>query len=101
MRRFQALEDEWSENYGDFKIATQFMQGIYNGFKLKSVNENSFEDVYFNEDPNVNFNGDLLRAVIEWQSESIKFIVFLKRLILILFRIGILGIKKLGLGLTV
>lgn len=92
--RFQALEDEWSENYGDFKVTTYFLRGIYNGFRLKSINENHFEDVYLADDPESQFNGDLLIAVNEWQTDKIKFVVFLKKVILILFRIGILGIKK-------
>ncbi len=92
--RFQALEDEWRENYGDIGNVTGFLMGIHNGFKLRSVNESSFDDIYLEDNPEINYNGTMLKAINEWQNDKIKFIVFLKRIILILYRIGIIGVKK-------
>ncbi|MEZ4938883.1 MAG: hypothetical protein R2799_14940, partial [Crocinitomicaceae bacterium] len=44
--RFHALEDEWSENYGRLGKITEFLRGIQNGFKLKSLNEDQFAEAY-------------------------------------------------------
>jgi hypothetical protein len=92
--RYQALEDEWRENYGDFSRVTRFLRGIHNGYKLKSLSENDFEEVYLEDDAEIHLSGDLKKAVIEWKNDEIKFIVFLKKIMLILFRIGIIGVKK-------
>ena len=94
LHRFQSLEDEWSENYGHFSNITLFLNGIHNGFRLKSINENSFESVYLEEDPDIIFRNDLKKAIDDWRVDNIKFIVFLKKVLLILFRIGIIGVKK-------
>jgi hypothetical protein len=92
--RYQALEDEWRENFGDFSKVTGFLRGIHNGYKLKSISENDFEEVYL-EDDTVNYlSGDLKKAVIAWKNDKIKFTVFLKKIMLILYRIGIIGVKK-------
>lgn len=94
IERFQALEDEWFENFGKISYVTEFLRGITNGFSLKSVDENSFADIYLEYETSEMFKGDLKTTIHEWKSENINFIGFQKKLMLILYRIGIIGIKK-------
>jgi hypothetical protein len=94
IERFQALEDEWAENYGQFAICCEFIRGIQNAFTLKSVNESAFAEIYIEEKPVTLLKGDLKVALLDWKSNQINFIAFQKKLFYILFRIGILGIKK-------
>lgn len=93
IERFQALEDEWFENYGKISEVCGFLRGISNGFKLKSVSENMFAELYVEDQHNI-FKGELLEALNDWKRNSINFIGFQKKLMYILFRIGILGVKK-------
>ena len=92
--RFQAIEDEWSENYGEITEICEFLRGSNNGFKLKSLNEDDFANIYLDDNPELKFSGNLLHAIISWKSNEIHFNSFLKKILFILFRIGILGIKK-------
>ncbi len=92
--RFQAIEDEWSENYGEITEICEFLRGSNNGFKLKSLNEDDFANIYLDDNPELKFSGNLLQAIISWKSNEIHFNSFLKKILFILFRIGILGIKK-------
>lgn len=94
LERFQALEDEWSENFGSIKIICEFLRGINDGFRLKSIRDDFFTDVYILDNPEVEFKGDLLTAVKDWKNEKINFISFLKKVIYILYRMGVVGIKK-------
>jgi len=92
--RFHALEDEWRENYGDIGSICRFLNGISEGFRLKSINENQFTDVYCDDEFEKNYRGVLRAAVSEWRLEKIKFTIFIKRVIYLLYHIGILGVKK-------
>jgi hypothetical protein len=92
LERFQALEDEWSENYGNISLVTDFLRGINNGFKLKSVNEASFADLFLEED--VPLKGELQYALADWKGGKINYTSFLKKLLFVLFRVGIIGVKK-------
>ncbi|WP_258100190.1 P-loop ATPase, Sll1717 family [Marinoscillum pacificum] len=92
--RFHALEDEWRENYGEIGLVTSFLNGINNGFRLKSLHEDQFEELYLEVDTSKHFKGGLEAAINDWKSDKIKFIVFAKRLIYILYHIGIIGVKK-------
>lgn len=92
--RFQALEDEWLENYGKISMACEFLRGINNGFKLKSINEDIFAEVFLEEQYQLAFKGDLELALTDWKNGIINYIGFQKKLMYILFRIGILGVKK-------
>jgi hypothetical protein len=94
LERFQALEDEWSENFGGIKSICEFLRGINNGFRLKSFREDDFALVYCVDSPKEEFKGDLLNAVLDWKSEKINFVSFFKKIIYILFRMGVVGIKK-------
>lgn len=92
--RFQAIEDEWSENYGEISELCEFLRGSNNGFRLKSLNEDNFAYIYVEDNPESKFSGNLLKAIIQWKSNDINFNSFLKKVLFILFRIGVLGIKK-------
>lgn len=94
LERFQALEDEWMENYGKISHVCSFLRGINNGFKLKSINENSFAEIFIEEKYQTIFKGDLMEALNDWKTGQINFIGFEKKLFYILYRIGILGVKK-------
>jgi hypothetical protein len=94
IERFQALEDEWFENYGKISNVCGFLRGIHNGFKLKSVSENAFTELYVENLDSSILKGELLLAVKDWKNDTINFIAFEKKLIFILYRIGILGVKK-------
>lgn len=94
IERFQALEDEWFENYGKISEVCGFLKGISNGFRLKSISENSFTEIYVEDlDKNL-LKGELLLAIKDWKKDIINFIGFQKKLMFILYRIGILGVKK-------
>lgn len=92
--RFQALEDEWGENYGQFSSLCGFLNGIHLGFQLKSVNEDNFTEAYVDESIELSLRGELLEILQKWKSEEITYISFLKKLLFIFYRIGIVGIKK-------
>lgn len=92
--RFQALEDEWRENYGEIAPICNFLNWIPDGFKLKTVSEDNFADIYFEENPENLFKGAVLEAVQSWRSEKINFPGFLKKIIFFLYHIGIIGVKK-------
>lgn len=94
--RFHALEDEWSENYGNLSLICEFLRGINDGFKLRSLNEDKLADIYLMEEVEVEreFKGDLKRAIVEWKNGNINLQSFLKKLLYILFRVGVIGIKK-------
>lgn len=94
IERFQALEDEWYENYGKISEVCGFLRGIDNGFKLKTVSETVFAELYVEDNGNKYFKGELLAALNDWKKNTINFIGFQKKLMYILYRIGILGVKK-------
>jgi hypothetical protein len=94
LERFQALEDEWSENFGRISLVCDFLKGINNGFRLKSVQEEKFADIFLEEKYQGLFKGDLSYALQSWKAGEIGFTSFLKKLIFILYRTGIIGIKK-------
>lgn len=58
------------------------------------MNEDNFTETYVNDTKDLNLRGELLDLVIKWKDESITYISFLKRLLFILYRIGLIGIKK-------
>jgi hypothetical protein len=94
LERFQALEDEWSENFGKFSILCEFLRGINNGFRIKSINESLFADIFLSDDSINLLKGELYQAMISWKDGAINYTAFLKKLLFILYRIGIVGVKK-------
>ncbi|MFZ5553828.1 MAG: P-loop ATPase, Sll1717 family [Bacteroidota bacterium] len=94
IERFQALEDEWMENYGKISYICDFLRGITNGFRLKTVNETAFAEIFVEEAALDSFKGELLIATREWRNGNINYTGFQKKIFFILYRIGILGIKK-------
>jgi len=92
--RFQALEDEWRENYGEIYPICRFLNSIQNGFKLRSLTEENFADIYLNEDADNRFKGVLFRSIQSWRNDQIKFNVFVKKIVYLLYHIGVIGIKK-------
>lgn len=94
LERFQALEDEWSENYGDIKRLCGFLTGMYNGFKFINIKEDSFYQIYCDEDYTKGLKGHALEICTQWRNEKMKFKDFFKEVLFILYRIGIIGIKR-------
>ncbi|OFY96828.1 MAG: hypothetical protein A3K10_14600 [Bacteroidetes bacterium RIFCSPLOWO2_12_FULL_31_6] len=96
LERFQALEDEWIENYGRISVISVFLRGINNGFKIKSISESVFADLFL-EDSSLNLlKGELHKALADWKSGDIIYTGFLKKILFILYRVGVLGVKKGG-----
>ena len=83
--RLQAIEDEWGENYGDLKELFKFLEGKTNGFRLKSIKEDEFMNIYCSEEPEKQFAGDLLGLIIKWKKDD-KFNLFIKEVIFLLFK---------------
>jgi len=97
IERIQALEDEWAENYGDISKVYKFLFGKYNGFNVHNIKEDWFADIALDENIVSSLKGELLKAVELWRASEFKpgdFRVFLKELLFILFRVGIIGIKR-------
>lgn len=53
-----------------------------------------FAELYVEDNGNKYFKGELLAALNDWKKNTINFIGFQKKLMYILYRIGILGVKK-------
>lgn len=92
--RLKALNDEWIENYGNIYCLYSFLKGLKDGFKLeeiKSVAEDSFMESIS--------NNDVLRLNIHFQALFKSFgsdydtIKILKEIIIVLYEIGLIGIK--------
>ncbi len=94
IERFQAIEDEWAENYGDIRKICSCLIGIHNGFKIINIKEDSFYQIYCDEEYIKFFRGELYDVCHKWSNKKIKFKDFLKEIFFILYRIGIIGIKK-------
>lgn len=93
IERLQAIEDEWNENYGDISKLCYFLTGIHNGFRIINIKEESFYELYCDEDSK-SFKGDFKIILAQWQKNKIKFRDFLKEALYILYKVGIIGIKK-------
>ncbi|QMU29762.1 hypothetical protein HUW48_17800 [Adhaeribacter radiodurans] len=94
IERLHAIDDEWSENYGFISKASSFLIGKYNGFRIQNLKEDDFYDVYCEEDYSNIFKGDLLNILVSWKINKIKFKNFIKEFLYIMFRVGVIGIKK-------
>lgn len=92
--RLQAIEDEWGENYGEIRRILRFLNGRHNGFNVKNIKEDYFTDIYFEENINEYFRGDLLQWIKQWQAGKIGFNQFLKPVLFLLYQFGIIGLKK-------
>jgi len=92
--RLQAIEDEWGENYGDINSICTFLIGRTDGFRLKHVKEDDFIEAYCSGESIDNFKGDLKLLIEKWINGNIKFTVFAKGLLFLLYTMGILGVKK-------
>jgi hypothetical protein len=93
IERLHALEDEWDENFGEFSKACNFLIGMHNGFNVMNVKEEPFVNIYLEKDYINNFKGELLDLCKKWKIDKIDFKNFIKELLFILYRIGIIGVK--------
>lgn len=91
--RLEALEDEWNENYGDIKSTFNCYVGIYDGFRLKSLKEDMFMEIYVPDNLN-NYRGKLHEIISKWKANTFSFNTFIKELIMIHYKLGVIGIKK-------
>ncbi|MCB2379281.1 hypothetical protein LGH70_16915 [Hymenobacter sp. BT635] len=101
LERLHAIEDEWTENYGDIRRLWSSFHGIYNGFKLSNFSDSKLTDIYCDLDIIKGFKGELYYIFLAWREDRIKYKDFLQSFFYILFRIGIVGIKKSGQEATV
>lgn len=97
IERLNAVEDEWSENYGEISKITTFLHNIHDGFNLRNVKEDGFAELLVESDFVNHFKGELFEICQKWkQADSgySSFKNFLAELFEILYRIGIIGIKR-------
>ena len=97
IERLNAVEDEWSENYGEIKKVTTFLHGMHNGFNIKNVKDDAFAELLVEADYINNFKGDLYEVCQKWilsKNDNYNFRVFVAELCEILYRVGILGVKR-------
>jgi hypothetical protein len=97
IERLQALEDEWSENYGEISKILNFLRGMHNGFNVRNIKEDSFAEVLLESDFVNSFKGELHDICQKWKSaksDLANFRMFLSELLTLLYRIGIVGLKR-------
>jgi len=97
IERLNAVEDEWSENYGEITRITNFLNGIHDGFNLRNIKDDSFAELLVEQDYINHFKGELFETCNKWKnakSDNINFRIFLSELLEILYRVGIIGIKR-------
>lgn len=101
LERLHAIEDEWGENYGDIRKLWVVFQGMYNGFKLSNFSDSKLADIYCDLEVIKGFKGELYSLFFSWREEKVKYRDFLPSFFYLMFRIGVIGIKKTGLEKTV
>jgi hypothetical protein len=97
VERLQALEDEWSENFGEISKILNFLRGMHNGFNIYNIKDDAFAEIMVESEYINSFKGDLYIACNKWRnskSDLSNFRIFLAELFNILYRIGIIGIKR-------
>lgn len=97
IERLNAVEDEWSENYGEITKLTTFLHGIHNGFSIRNIKEDAFAELLIEAEFVNHFRGELYDACQKWRlakNEYVNFRMFLAEICEILYRVGILGIKR-------
>lgn len=97
IERLNAIEDEWSENYGELTKITTFLHNIHNGFNIRNVKEDPFAELLVDADFVNYFKGDLYTVCQKWReakNDNYTFKLFLAEVCEILYRVGIVGIKR-------
>ncbi|MDB5200844.1 MAG: putative ATPase involved in repair [Ferruginibacter sp.] len=97
IERLNAVEDEWSENYGEITRITNFLNGIHDGFNLRNIKDDSFAELLVEQDFITHLKGELFEACSKWKnakSDNLNFRTFLSEILEILYRLGIIGIKR-------
>lgn len=92
--RLKALNDEWIENYGNIHCVYCFLKGLKNGFRLeeiKSIAEDSFLESIGNKE--VLRLSLKLQELFETFTKDYDTLKILKKIMIILYEIGLLGIK--------
>lgn len=92
--RLQAINDEWLENYGSLECLYGFLNKINENFKIDDI-KYSAEDYFINEisTNNINNLSDELKEDFERFGKDFNTEILLKKVLLILYYVGILGIK--------
>lgn len=97
IERLNAIEDEWSENYGEISKIVGFINSIHDGFNIRNIRDDSFAELLVEQDFINYFKGELFEACQKWKkakSDNINFRIFLSEVLEILYRLGIIGIKR-------
>jgi len=97
IERLNAVEDEWSENYGELTKITSFLHGMNNGFNIKNIKEDAFAELLVESEYVNHFKGELYEVCQKWRlakNDNMNFRIFLSEICEILYRVGILGIKR-------
>ncbi|MGI4735639.1 MAG: P-loop ATPase, Sll1717 family [Janthinobacterium lividum] len=101
LERLHAIEDEWSENYGEIRELWRVFYGVYNGFKIVNFNEDKFADIYVDRKIINSFKGEMQIIFSKWRDEQIKYKEFIQNFFYLMFRIGVIGLKKTGMDSVV
>lgn len=97
IERLNAVEDEWIENYGEITKITTFLNNMHDGFNIRNVKEDSFAELMIESDYVNYFKGELYSICHKWinsKGDQNNFKTFLSEVFEILYRIGIIGIKR-------
>ena len=90
VERVTAIEDEWRDNYGTISELIAFLKGMHSNFRLINLDLNKFYDAYFSN----NFKGEVKELFEKVRTEKIPEKTFVRDIIFILFKIGVVGLKK-------
>lgn len=92
--RLQALNDEWNENFGSLDVLYSFLKGYYYKFKISDIEDSAKEHLIdqISNDEHKYLNSEL-KDDFEDNGNSFEIQPILKKILSILFEIGILGIK--------
>lgn len=97
IERLNAVEDEWSENYGEITKITNFLHNMHDGFNIRNVKEDGFAELVVEQEFINHFKGDLYDVCLKYRhakSDNVNFRNFLAELFEVLYRMGIVGIKR-------
>lgn len=97
IERLQALEDEWAENFGDISKVYGFLFGIHDGINTYNIKEEAFSSILLEPTVTDCLRGELLDICDKWKKSDLKptdFRAFLSELLFILYRIGVIGVKR-------
>lgn len=89
--RLKAIEDEWLENYGDFRMFYPLIFANDLGFQISEITEDHLTSFLLEENPNT-YHQQISKIYSRYVSDN-NFDMMRKRIILVLYEIGLFGLK--------